>query len=63
MTSPATLTKIEDIIDSSAAAPRIEALLPAGVRHRQLKVRTLLTGMMLTLADRRPAHLTRPTPP
>ena len=41
-----------------ATAPRIEALLPAGVRHRQLRVRTLLLGMMLTLADRRPAHLT-----
>ena len=38
--------------------PRIEALLPAGVRHRQLKVSTLILGMMLTLADRRPAHLT-----
>ena len=41
-----------------AIAPRIEALLPTGVRHRQLSVRTLLLGMMLTLADRRPAHLT-----
>ena len=45
---------------STAPAPHraIEALLPAGVRHRQLTARTLLTGMMLTLADRRPAHLT-----
>jgi hypothetical protein len=58
VTSPAALPRIEEIIDGSAAAPRIEALLPAGVRHRQLKVRTLLTGMMLTQADRRPAHLT-----
>jgi hypothetical protein len=48
----------EDIIDRSRVAPRIETLLPVGVRHRQLRVRTLLTGMMLTLADRRPAHLT-----
>jgi hypothetical protein len=53
------LTRLEDIIDTSGTAPRIEALLPAGVRHRQLRVRTLLLGMMLTLADRRPAHLTR----
>jgi hypothetical protein len=53
------LTGIEDIIDRSGIAPRIEALLPTGVRHRQLKVATLLTGMMLTLADDRPAHLTR----
>ncbi len=58
MTSPATLTRLENIIDTSGAAPRIEAMLPIGVRHRQLSVRTLLLGMQLTLADRRPAHLT-----
>ena len=58
MTSPATLTRLEDIIDTSGTAPRIEAILPAGVRHRQLRVRTLLLGMLLALADRRPAHLT-----
>ena len=34
-------------------------LLPIGVRARQLLVRTLLLGMLLVLADRRPAHLTR----
>ena len=34
-------------------------LLPIGVRHRQLRVRTLLLGMALALADHRPAHLTR----
>ena len=58
MTSPALLTRLEDIIDGSGAAPRIEEMLPAGVRHRQLTARTLLTGMMLTLDDRRPAYLT-----
>jgi hypothetical protein len=58
MTSPASLTRLEDIIDASGAAPRIEALPPIGVRHRQLRVRTLLLGMVLTLADRRPAYLT-----
>ncbi len=58
MTSPATLTLIEDIIDTSGVAPRIEALLPAGARHRQLRVRTLILGMQLTLDDRRPACLT-----
>ena len=52
------LRRLEEIIESSGIAPRIEALLPAGVRHRQLRVATLLLGMMLTLADRRPAHLT-----
>ena len=49
---------LEAIIEASGVAPRIEALLPAGVRHRQLKASTLILGMMLTQADRRPAHLT-----
>src|SRR5215468_6077681 len=49
----------EEIIDASGAAPRIEAMPPAGVRARQLSVRTLLAGMCLTQADGRPAHLTR----
>jgi hypothetical protein len=53
------LARIEQIIDASGVAPRIEALLPAGVRHRQLRIRTLLAGMMLTQAGHRPAHLTR----
>ena len=53
------LAVLEDIIGASGVAARIEALLPAGVRHRQLTASTLLTGMMLTLADDRPAHLTR----
>jgi hypothetical protein len=53
------LAAFEEIIDASGVAPQIEALLPTGVRHRQLRVRTLLAGMMLTQADFRPAHLTR----
>ena len=53
------LSRIEEIIDASGVAPRIEVLLPIGVRHRQLRVRTLLAGMLLTQADHRPAHLTR----
>ena len=53
------LPVLEEIIDRSGIAPRIEALLPAGVRARQLLVRTLLLGMLLVLADHRPAHLTR----
>jgi hypothetical protein len=53
------LAAFEEIIDASGVAPRIEAMLPIGVRHRQLRVRTLLAGMMLTQADHRPAHLTR----
>jgi hypothetical protein len=53
------LARIEEIIDASGVAPPIEALLPTGVRHRQLHVRTLLAGMLLCQADHRPAHLTR----
>jgi hypothetical protein len=53
------LAVIEHIIDASGIAPLIEDLLPAGARRRQLSARTLLTGMMLALADDRPAHLTR----
>jgi hypothetical protein len=53
------LAVIEDIIDASGAAGAIEDLLPHGARGRQLTARTLLTGMMLTVADGRPAHLTR----
>jgi hypothetical protein len=53
------LAAFEEIIDASGVAPRIEAMLPIGVRHRQLRVRTLLAGMLLSQADGRPAHLTR----
>jgi hypothetical protein len=59
VTSAGTLARLEGVIDRSGAAPRTEALLPAGVRHRQLRARTLILGMQLTLADDRPAHLTR----
>jgi len=53
------LAASEAVIDASGAAPRIEALLPSGARPRQLSARTLLLGMMIALADGRPAHLTR----
>ena len=53
------LAALEEVIDASGAAPRIEAMLPIGARARQLKVRTLLAGMCLAAADHRPAHLTR----
>ncbi len=52
------LPVLEEIIDRAGIAPRIELLLPTGVRARQLLVRTLLLGMLLVLADRRPAFLT-----
>ena len=53
------LPVLEEIIDRSRVAPRIELLLPAGVRARQLLARTLLLGMLIVLADHRPAHLSR----
>jgi hypothetical protein len=53
------LAAFEEVIDASGVAPRIEAMLPAGARRRQLTVRTLLAGMCLAQADHRPAHLTR----
>jgi hypothetical protein len=37
----------------------LEALLPLGVRPRQLRVRTLFVGLLVALADDRPAHLRR----
>jgi hypothetical protein len=53
------LAEFEEVIERSGAAPLIEAMLPAGVRSRQLSARTLLAGMLLAQADGRPAHLTR----
>ena len=53
------LPVLEEITDRSGVAPRIELLLPIGVRARQLLARTLLLGMLIVLADHRPAHLTR----
>ena len=53
------LPVLEEIADRSGIAPRIELLLPTGVRARQLLARTLLLGMLIVLADHRPAHLTR----
>jgi len=53
------LAVFEAVIDASGVAPRIEAMLPVGVRARQLTARTLLAGMCLAQADHRPAHLTR----
>jgi hypothetical protein len=53
------LPALEGVLDASGIAPRAGALLPSGARRRQLAVRTLLPGMMLALADGRPARLTR----
>jgi len=53
------LARLEEIIDRSGAPGRIEAMLPAGARRRQLSARTLLIGMALAQDAGRPAHLTR----
>jgi hypothetical protein len=53
------LERLERILDASGVCERIEALLPTGVRPRQLRVRTLLLGMLLVAVDGRPAHLRR----
>jgi hypothetical protein len=52
------LAVLESVTDASGIALRIEVLLPTGVRHRQLRVRTLILGMLLALTSRRPAFLT-----
>jgi hypothetical protein len=54
-----TLAGIEAIAAASGIGEAIEQMLPDGVRGRQLTAGALLTGMMLNLADERPAHLTR----
>ncbi len=54
-----TLAELEEIIGASGVAQRIEAMLPAGARPCQLRVRTLLAGMCLAQAGGRPARLTR----
>ena len=59
MTTPAQLARLETVIDSASVCESIEALLPVGVRRRQLSVRTLLLGMLLAACDGRPGHLTR----
>ncbi len=55
----AKLERLEAIVERASVAERIEALLPVGVRPRQLSVRTLLIGMLLVAGEGRPAHLSR----
>ena len=53
--SERTLARLEAIVDASGVAEAIEALLPVGVRPRQLSVRTLLVGILLSSpTDARP---------
>ena len=48
------LAAFEEVVDASGVAPRIEEMLPVGVRGRQLRVRTLLAGMCLAQSGHRP---------
>jgi len=54
--------RLEALLDDEAVAKQIAAIelaLPVGVRPRQLRVRSLLLGMLLCQAAHRPAHLSR----
>jgi hypothetical protein len=51
------LGRLEAVIDTAGVADEIELLLPVGVRPRQLRIRTLLLGMLLVAAERRPMFL------
>ena len=51
------LARPEAVVDRSGVAERIEALLPVGVRPRQLSVRTLLIGMLLVASEGRAGSL------
>ena len=56
------LARAEALVDTPAIAEqitRIAAALPIGVRARQCPLRTFVVGMLLTVADHRPAHLSR----
>ena len=59
MSGAGELRRLQEILDASGVPEWIEMLLPNGVRPRQLTVRTLLIGMLATLSDGRPAHLSR----
>lgn len=59
MNASGDLCRLEAIIDASGVPGKIEALLPIGVRERQLSVRTLLLGILIALSDKRPVHLRR----
>jgi hypothetical protein len=58
-TTAGELERLETLVDAAGVCESIEALLPVGVRRRQLSVRTLLLGLLLVAADGRPGHLTR----
>ncbi|MHB8452545.1 MAG: hypothetical protein ACYDAQ_19135 [Mycobacteriales bacterium] len=58
-TTSTMLARLEAAVDASGVPGRLEAVLPIGVRRRQLAIRTLLVGIALTQTEHRPAHLSR----
>ncbi|MGH9092272.1 MAG: hypothetical protein ACRDZR_12990 [Acidimicrobiales bacterium] len=54
-----TLARLEQVLEASGVPARLELRMPTGGRPRQLSVRALLVGVLLALADDRPAQLTR----
>jgi len=59
MSQPIGLDRLEAVVDASGMAAVIEAVMPSGGRPRQLGVRALLVGLLLTISDDRPVHLCR----
>ena len=62
MIDPARLARLEALVDDEGVAGMLAVIdkkLPVGVRPRQLRVRSLLLGMLLAQDDGRPAHLSR----
>jgi hypothetical protein len=53
------LSRIEALVDRSGVTAVIEEEMPSGGRPRELAVRTVLIGILLSLSEDRPAHLTR----
>ncbi|MHB8329061.1 MAG: hypothetical protein ACYDD6_05480, partial [Acidimicrobiales bacterium] len=56
------LARLEAAVDDPALAELLEAAetkMPVGVRPRQLSLRSLVLGILLAIADGRPAHLSR----
>ena len=52
------LALAEQIIDTSGVVPLLDRLMPAGAKPRQLTVRTLLVGYLLTARKKQPLFLT-----
>jgi hypothetical protein len=52
------LAVAENLIDTSGVVPILDSLMPTGVKRRQLSVRTVLLGFLLTARKKQPLYLT-----